>query len=79
MEELLDRSEAGSPDIPRDTLWVYENIENPKTLPSDAPSVGAWGLLNWARGNRGQVLFHSTPQSEDDNSQSNFGDAGNAA
>jgi hypothetical protein len=35
-----------------DLEWVYHNIMNPDPSSDNAPSAGAWGLLQWARDNR---------------------------
>ena len=32
-----------------DILWTYENLANTKAVPEDAPRMGAWSLLQWAR------------------------------
>jgi hypothetical protein len=46
----LERAgERQSPNLVRDTLWAYENLPNRKAKPEDAPTVGAWSLLTWAR------------------------------
>jgi hypothetical protein len=39
----------GQPDLVRDTLWTYENLARKGVTPKDAPSLGAWSLLGWAR------------------------------
>jgi hypothetical protein len=39
----------GQPDLVRDTLWTYENLARRGVTPKDAPSLGAWSLLGWAR------------------------------
>jgi hypothetical protein len=52
IDALLDRVDSGAPDLVRDVIWSYENLENPRARPADAPSLGAWGLLKWARGDR---------------------------
>ena len=46
----------GHPDMSRDILWVYENLARSDILAKDAPSLGAWGLLQWARENRNQFF-----------------------
>ena len=47
---LLDPAEEReSPDLVRDTLWAYENLENRQAKPDQAPGPGAWSLLRWAR------------------------------
>lgn len=52
VEELAHRLEDGTAplDAVQEILWAYRNIENPKVRSAKhAPSVGAWGLLDWAR------------------------------
>ena len=36
-------------DVSRDAAWVYEHLANRNARPEDAPTVGAWSLLTWAR------------------------------
>jgi hypothetical protein len=48
--ELLDLDSYDSqPDMSRDILWVYENLARKGVAAKDAPGLGAWGLLQWAR------------------------------
>jgi hypothetical protein len=50
--ELVDAGSSdynGQPDLVRDTLWTYENLARRGVTPKDAPSLGAWSLLGWAR------------------------------
>ena len=48
--ELLDLDNYDSqPDMSRDILWVYENLARKGVAAKDAPGLGAWGLLQWAR------------------------------
>ena len=48
--ELLDLDNYDSqPDMSRDILWVYENLARKGVAAEDAPGLGAWGLLQWAR------------------------------
>jgi hypothetical protein len=42
---------AGSPDLHRDVIWVYEHLHAPDIDPLDCPSRGAWSLLAFAREN----------------------------
>jgi len=39
--------------LARDARWVYDVIALDDVQPQDAPSSRAWGLLEWARRNRG--------------------------
>jgi hypothetical protein len=48
--ELLEQPIGDQrPDLVRDTLWAYEHLADLRTRPIDAPSAGAWVLLQWAR------------------------------
>ena len=41
---------AGQPvDLVGDVFWVYQRMSDPGTVPDDAPGLGAWTLLEWAR------------------------------
>ena len=44
-------------DLIGDILWCYSNM-NRKVTPQDAPTGGAWGLLQWAR--KYQIKFYET-------------------
>jgi hypothetical protein len=60
---LLERIEAGqASDLVRDTLWTYENLANHRIKASDAPSCGAWALLNWAREYRNRFFEQVLPK-----------------
>ena len=50
--ELDELEWSGSVDLVSDTLWVYECLGSTKVTPLDAPSPGAWHLLEWAKRNR---------------------------
>ena len=43
-------------DLVRDTLWAYESLCMKGVEAEDAPSLGAWSLLNWARQNRNRFF-----------------------
>jgi hypothetical protein len=64
VEALLDRldNDRQPPDLIRDTLWAYENLENRWTKPEDAPSLGAWSLLLWARQYRNRFFEQVLPR-----------------
>ena len=49
VDALLEREGNQQPDLVRDTLWAYQHLANRKAKPEDAPSLGAWSLLQWAR------------------------------
>lgn len=50
------------PDLARDVLWAYDNLELKSTKPEDAPSVGAWSLLKWAREYRNRFFEQLVPK-----------------
>jgi hypothetical protein len=52
--ELLDidpDSYDGQSGCAGDMAWVYQNLSVKSAAPHQAPSSGAWGLLQWARRN----------------------------
>ena len=50
------------PDLVRDTLWVYENLVRKGVEAGDAPSLGAWSLLHWARQNKNRFFEQTLPK-----------------
>lgn len=62
IDALLERIGETAPDMVRDTIWVYESLENARTMPTDAPSLGAWSLLKWARENRNRFFEQLLPK-----------------
>ena len=63
IDVLLDRIGGGQPsDLVRDTLWTYENLANRRIKASDAPSCGAWALLEWARKYRNRFFEQVLPK-----------------
>jgi hypothetical protein len=65
-----DDVEAGVSD--RDVNWVYHNVQRANVTIADAPSPGAWGLLQFARANPtefykthvGKVLSRKPPEQD---------------
>ena len=45
-----------------DTLWAYDHIVLKSTQEADAPSPGAWGLLQWGRQNPHAFYFQLLPK-----------------
>ena len=45
-----------------DILWAYDRMVLKSTLESDAPSRGAWGLLQWGRQNPHAFYFQLLPK-----------------
>ena len=63
IDTLLDRIGDGRPsDLIRDTLWTYENLANRRIKASDAPTCGAWALLEWARQYRNRFFEQVLPK-----------------
>jgi hypothetical protein len=49
--ELVDiPPDDSQPDLARDTIWVYGHLNSKGAVAEDAPSSGAWCLLQWVRG-----------------------------
>jgi hypothetical protein len=59
---LLKKSDDNGANLVRDTLWVYQNLENHSAQPSDAPGLGAWSLLKWAREYRNRFFEQILPK-----------------
>jgi len=63
VDALLERvGDRQPPDLVRDTLWVYQNMENRKAKPENAPSLGVWSLLQWARQYRNRFFEQVLPK-----------------
>lgn len=63
IDALLDRIGDGRPsDLVQDTLWAYEHLANRRIKASDAPSCGAWALLEWARQYRNRFFEMVLPR-----------------
>jgi hypothetical protein len=63
IDALLDRIGDGRPsDLVQDTLWAYEHLANRRIKASDAPSCGAWALLEWARQYRNRFFEQVLPK-----------------
>jgi hypothetical protein len=63
VDALLERIGDGrSSDLIRDTLWAYEHLANRSIKASDAPSCGAWALLEWAREYRNRFFEQVLPK-----------------
>jgi hypothetical protein len=63
IDALLDRLGDRRPsDLIRDTLWAYENLANRRIKANDAPSCGAWALLEWARQYRNRFFEQVLPK-----------------
>ncbi len=64
VDALLDRvrDDRQPADLVKDTLWVYGTLENRRAKPEDAPSLGAWSLLQWARQYRNRFFEQVLPR-----------------
>lgn len=49
MAELAARSKGQEVDVNRDVKWAYDEMVDMHATPLDAPSIGAWNMLRWAR------------------------------
>lgn len=49
MVEGENGKSSGSVNLMSDIRWVYSQLENKKVKAKDAPTAGAWSLLQWAR------------------------------
>ncbi|MFZ1008477.1 MAG: hypothetical protein WAN65_16665 [Candidatus Sulfotelmatobacter sp.] len=56
-DKVLPASKSTT-DVNRDVLWVYDNIDRGSASQSNAPSAGAWSMLQHARKYR--VWFYGT-------------------
>ena len=63
IDALLDRiGDQQRPDLVRDVLWAHENLSNRRVKPIDAPGVGAWAMLEWARQYRNRFFEQVLPK-----------------
>jgi hypothetical protein len=46
----------------RDVFWCYKSLDDPGVQPADAPSLGTWHLLVWARENRDHLYAKLLPR-----------------
>ena len=63
--ELVETSPGdhdGPTDLVRDALWVYENLARKGVEAKDAPSLGAWSLLGWARRSQDRFFEQTLPK-----------------
>lgn len=62
LDALLAKSGDGKPDFHADVMFAYWNLENYRAKPADAPSMGAWSVLQFARGNRNRFFEQVLPK-----------------
>ena len=58
-----DMCETSSSNFVSDSMWVYSRIGISGVEPHDAPSAGAWALLQWARKNQDTFFEKLMPRS----------------
>jgi hypothetical protein len=55
---------SSTADLARDVLWVYEHLGDNHVSATDTPSLGAWGLLRWARSNPTRFFEQLLPKAQ---------------
>ena len=60
--ELTTADLPASADFHADAIWVYQHISVANLKPEDAPSAGAWALLDWAKRNRNRFFEQVMPK-----------------
>jgi hypothetical protein len=63
---MLEGIAEGRSSLVADTFWVYENLEQKRIMPDEAPSRGAWSLLQWARQYRSRFFEQFLPKAMKD-------------
>ena len=61
-EGLADKVDLHRTYIGSDVMWVYHRMPAQWTEENDAPNKGCWGLLQWARRNRGAFYGQMLPK-----------------
>ena len=67
--ELLERTEQLPINVKDDLMWVYQSRGIKNLSPKDAPSLGAWDMLQYSRTNRVKytdLVFKHLLQKDDD-------------
>jgi len=57
-----DSWEDSGVDFAGDAMWVYSKLACAHILPEDAPSAGAWSLLQWAKGHKDRFYEQTMPK-----------------
>lgn len=57
-----DELDEPEPDMARDILWTYANLDHPSAEREAAPSDGAWSMLTWARSERNRFFEQILPK-----------------
>ena len=60
--ELKELTDLASPSFLADAGWVYQRLSVKGVKPEDAPSPGAWALLQWAKLNQNRFFEHVMPK-----------------
>jgi hypothetical protein len=66
VDAMLEGIAEGRSSLVADTFWVYENLEQKRIMPDEAPSRGAWSLLQWARQYRSRFFEQFLPKAMKD-------------
>ena len=69
LTELLERTGKLPVNIKNDLMWVYQSRGRKNLSPRDAPSLGAWDMLQYSRTNRAKytdLVFKHLLQKDDD-------------
>lgn len=69
LAELLERTEQLPINVKDDLMWVYQSRGRKNLSPRDAPSLGAWDMLQYSRTNRPKyidLVFRHLLQNDDD-------------
>jgi hypothetical protein len=48
-EVCQEKPKSGAVNFRSDIEWAYLNKNNKDATPDDAPNIGAWGMMTWAR------------------------------
>lgn len=62
VDAILARAADNPPDATKGTLWVYQHLNHPTVSPADAPSLGGWSMLQWAKENRNRFFEQVWPK-----------------
>jgi hypothetical protein len=62
IERLMLRADGAATDLTRDVEWAYANAENKAVRPGDAPSPGAWSMLQFAKRDPGKFYSQLLPK-----------------
>jgi hypothetical protein len=55
-------SDAADSSVARDVRWVFARLDDPRVQQTDAPSRGAWNMVQWARSERSRFYEQVLPK-----------------